>query len=318
MILAAAEGRSNQDIAQWFNTRTATVCKWRRRFAQHGIQGLIDESRPGQPRDYSDETERRILAVLKQAPPAAYARWNGRLIAERLGDVTPRHVWRVLQNRGISLARRRSWCVSTDPEFAAKASDIVGLYLAPPQNAMVICVDEKPSIQALERAQGWLRLPNGRAITGFSHEYTRHGTTTLFAALDVATGTVKTGHFSRRRRREFLAFMNGVVTMYPSDVTLHVVLDNASTHKPKEDRWLRRHPNVRFHYTPTHASWLNQAEIWFSILSRGALQGTSFTSPRQVRESIDTFVTAYCQRAHPFEWTKTTVHQQSLKDKYAF
>ena len=200
----------------------------------------------------------------------------------------------------------RSWCVSTDPEFAQKAADIVGLYLDPPRNAVVLCVDEKPHIQALERAQGWLRLPNGRALTGFSHHYKRHGTTTLFAALDVATGQVQTGHFGRRRRREFLDFMNAVVRAYPGQ-ELHVVLDNLNTHKPKDDRWLRDHPNVHFHFTPTSASWLNQVECWFSILSRRALKGASFTSPQGLRAAIDRFTQAHNQEAAPFEWTKRAV-----------
>ena len=160
------------------------------------------------------------------------------------------------------------------PGICPKSTDIVGLYLDPPENAIVICVDEKPGIQALERAQGWLRLPNGKSLHGYNHEYKRHGTTTLFAALEVATGQVKTGHFKRRRRREFLTFMNEVVAAY-SDQQIHVILDNLNTHKPKKDRWLPRHKKVHFHYTPTHASWLNQAEIWFSILSRSALQGAS-------------------------------------------
>ncbi len=181
---------------------------------------------------------------------------------------------------------------------------------------MVLCVDEKPGIQALERAQGWLRLPNGRALAGYSHEYTRHGTTTLFAALEVATGQVKTGHFTRRRRREFLAFMNEVVAAYPRK-NIHVILDNLNTHKPKRDRWLLRHPHVHFHYTPTHASWLNQVEIWFSILSRRALKGASFTSPRQVRGAIDRFVAAHNEAAAPFQWTKKHVSPKGLSRSYA-
>ena len=153
---------------------------------------------------------------------------------------------------------------------------------------------KKPSIQALERAQGWIRLPDGKALTGFSHAYRRHGTTTLFAALDVASGQVKTGHYSRRRRREFLGFMNEVVADYP-DRELHGVLGNLNTHKPKTDRWLSRHRKVHFHYTPTYASWLNQAECWFSILTPQALQGASFTSPLQLRKAIDQFVAVYNQ-----------------------
>ena len=193
----------------------------------------------------------------------------------------------------------------------------MGLYLSPPENAVVLCVDEKPSIQALERAQGWLRLPNGKALTGFSHEYKRHGTTTLFAALEVATGQVKGGHYKRKRRKEFLNFMNELVAGYPKDVELHVIMDNLSTHKPKNDRWLARHPNVRFHFTPTHASWLNMIEVWFSILWRHALRGASFTSPRQVRQAIDRFIAAYSEHAAPFEWTKEIVHSVQPKRYYA-
>ncbi len=222
----------------------------------------------------------------------------------------------MLKQHGIHLERRRSWCISTDAEFARKAADIVGLYLDPPENAVVVCVDEKPGIQALERAQGWLRLPNGKALTGYNHQYKRHGTTTLFAALEVATGQVKTGHFKRRRRREFLAFMNEVVAAY-STQQIHVILDNLNTHKPKKDRCLSQHKNVHYHYTPTHASWLNQVEIWFSILSRSALRGASFTSPRQVRQAIDRFVEAHNEQAAPFRWTKKFVQPEGLKNKYS-
>jgi transposase len=151
---------------------------------------------------------------------------------------------------------------------------------------------------------------------GYNHEYKRHGTTTLFAALEVATGQVQTGHFKRRRRREFLTFMNEVVAAYP-DQQIHVILDNLNTHKPKKDRWLPQHKKVHFHYTPTHASWLNQVEIWFSILSRSALQGASFTAPRQVREAIDCFVQAHNEKAAPFQWTKREVYQKGLNNSYA-
>ena len=198
-----------------------------------------------------------------------------------------------------------------------KAADIVGLYLNPPENAVVICVDEKPGIQALERAQGWLRLPNGKAITGANHEYKRHGTSNLFAAFETATGQVIGKHYNRKRRREFLDFMNTVVGGYPPETELHVILDNYSTHKPKEDRWLRSHPNVHFHFTPTHASWLNQVEVWFSILWRHALRGASFTSPRELRQAIDRYIEVYSERAHPFEWTKSIVHPVGFKPKYA-
>ena len=188
--------------------------------------------------------------------------------------------------------------------------------MQPPANAVVFSVDEKPHIQALERAQGWLKLPNGKAVTGFSHAYKRHGTTTLFAALDVATGLVKTGHYQRRRRVEFLDFMNRVVAEHAGR-EIHVILDNLNTDKPKHDRWLTRHKNVHFHFTPTHASWLNQVEVWFSILSAKALAGASFTSPRQVRNQIDAFIKADNQTAHPFEWTSKSYSHSIHEAKYA-
>ena len=315
MILAAAEGQSTKGIAEELGTRPARVSQWRTRFARERLAGLLDAPRSGAPTKYDAVSERRILAQLDEPPPAGHATWTGGLLAAALGDVSASHVWRVMRRHGIQLRRRRSWCVSTDPEFARKAADIVGLYLDPPRNAVVLCVDEKPHIQALERAQGWLRLPNGRALTGFSHHYKRHGTTTLFAALDVATGQVQTGHFGRRRRREFLDFMNAVVRTYP-DQELHVVLDNLNTHKPRDDRWLRGHPNVHFHFTPTYASWLNQVECWFSILSRRALKGASFTSPQGLRAAIDGFTQAYNQEAAPFEWTKRDVRPTPLKHSY--
>jgi transposase len=316
IILLAGQGRPSVEIADALQTRPARVSKWRRRFARKRLAGLEDEARPGKPVRYGRGSEKRILAQLDQSPPPGQATWTGGLVARALGDVSRHKVWRVLRQHGISLQRRRSWCISTDPAFARKAADIVGLYLDPPKNALVLAVDEKPSIQALERAQGWIRLPNGKALTGFSHCYTRHGTTTLFAALNVATGQVKTGHYSRRRRREFLDFMNEVVAAHPGQ-EIHAILDNLNTHKPRQDRWLSRHPNVHFHYTPTYASWLSQAECWFSILSRQALRGASFTSPQQLREAIDRFVNEYNQTASPFEWRKAVVHPSAPKRYYA-
>ena len=318
IILAAAAGVGTNAIARELGTRPARVSKWRTRFARDRLVGLADAPRPGARPRYDATTERRILARLDTPPPAGHATWTGTLLAAALGDVSADQVWRTLRRHGISLRRRRSWCLSTDPEFAAKAADVIGLYLDPPENALVLCVDEKPHLQALERAQGWLRLPDGRALTGFAHEYQRHGTTTLFAALEVATGQVQTGHYARRRRREFLDFMNEVLAAQPDpEIALHVILDNLSTHKPKHDRWLARHPNVHFHFVPTHASWLNQIEIWFSILKRRALNGASHTSPRQVRDAIDRFVVAYNATAAPFEWQKREVHQVSLSRHYA-
>ena len=316
IILRAAKGQSTHEIAAALNTRPARVSKWRRRFARQRLPGLADAPRTGPPRRYDDRTERRILAGLDQPPPEGHATWTGTLLADALGDVTPRQVWRVLRRHGISLRRRRSWCISTDPEFVPKAADVVGLYLHPPDNAVVLAVDEKPQIQALERAQGWLRLPSGAAVTGFAHGYKRHGTTTLFAALEVATGFITARHYWRRRRREFLDFMNTLVELYDG-WELHVVLDNLNTHKPTHDRWLRRHPNVHFHFIPTYSSWLNQVEVWFSILTRRALAGASFTSPRQVRDAIDAFVKVNNPKATPFEWTKEVVHPTRPSRNYA-
>src|SRR5215467_16440 len=257
VILAITEGLSNKAVAERVGTRPATVSKWRGRFAQEGLSGLRDAARSGKPRQYEDAHERRVLAALDEPPPAGYGRWDGSLLARHLGDISKHQIWRVLRRHEISLARRRSWCISTDPAFAQKAADIVGLYLQPPENAVVFAVDEKPHIQALERAQGWLKLPNGTALTGFSHAYKRHGTTTLFAALELATRLVRAGHYRRRRRIEFLHFMNRVVAE-PPDREIHVILDNLNTHKPKHDRcWPATRTSIFFiSLRPT--PWLNQ------------------------------------------------------------
>jgi len=316
IILMSHEGVSVEKIAERLNTRTARVSKWRQRFMRDRLNALSDAPRSGKPSQYDSATEQRVLELLDRKPPAGYAQWNGRLLADGLGDVSTDHVWRILRKHKIQLQRRRSWCISTDPEFGPKAADVVGLYLNPPENALVLCVDEKPHIQALERAQGFLRLPDGKAVNGFSHCYKRHGTTTLFAALDIVTGQVRTGHYRRRRRREFLDFMNGIVADNQGR-EIHVVLDNLNTHKPKQDRWLKAHPNVHLHFIPTYSSWLNQVECWFSIMGQAALRGGSFTSSRQLREAIDEFVRAYNPTAAPFEWTKAVVHQSKPKPVYA-
>lgn len=302
IVLAAADGEGSTSIARREGVRVNTVSTWRMRFAEQGFPGLQDERRSGRPETYGAEAEQRILAMLDEPPPHGYGSWNGRLLAEALGDIPADQVWRILRRNGIQLQRRRSWCISKDPEFAPKAAEIVGLYLDPPENAIVLCVDEKPHIQAMERAQGYLRLPNGTAVRGQNHEYKRHGTSTLLAAFEVHTGKLVKGmHAQRRRQEEFLEFMNGVVEAYPDQET-HVVLDNLSTHKPKHDRWLARHPNVHLHYTPTHASWLNQAEVWFSILSRQALKHSSFRSVAELMQRIDDFIVAYNRQAQPFKW----------------
>ncbi len=312
IVVLAAEGRSTRSIAREPGTMPRTVSLWRGRYARERLCGLEERRRAGPKRKYAEETGRRILEVLERPPPAGFARWTGPLIAAELRDVHVRQVWRFPRAQRVDLDGRKSWCESPDPDFVAKAADIAGLYLDPPEDAVVLAVDEKPHIQALERAQGYLRLPGGRALIGHGHTYKRHGTTTLFAALEVASGETRTGHYKRRRRVEFLDFMNRIIAAYPGQ-RIHVILDNLNTHKPKRERWLARHPNVHFHFTPSSASWLNQVEIWFSILSGAALSGANFTSPRQLRQAIDDFVTVYNQNARPFNRTKSEVHQKSLK-----
>src|SRR5271166_5577454 len=315
IVLEAADGHATREIARELETTPTTVSLWRIRYAREGLDGLEDRLRSGTPPIYGEATDQRIRKVLDQPPPKGFARWNGPLIARALGDVDVQYVWRSLRKQKIDLAGRKSWCESNDPDFAAKAAEIVGLYLNPPEHALVLAVDEKPSIQALER-QGYLKLANGRALTGQSHQYKRHGTTTLFAAFDVASGKVSGRHYKRRRRIEFLDFMNRIVAEHQGR-EIHVILDNLNTHKPKNDRWLKRHANVHFHFTPTKASWLNQVEIWFSILAGKALSGASFGSVAELKAHIEAFIDSYNETAKPFIWQKSEVHQKRLKPRFA-
>jgi transposase len=316
IVLLAAEGMASRAIGREVGCTTGTASKWRGRYARDRLAGLDETGDRGAEPKYTVETDKRILAVLDRPVPAGHGRWSGPLIAAELGDVDVQYVWRFLRAQKIDLTARKSWCESNDPAFAAKAAEIVGLYLDPPDGALVLAVDEKPSIQALERAQGYLKLPNGRALTGQSHDYKRHGTTTLFAVLNVASGEIQAKHYSRRRRIEFLDFMNRIVAEHPKR-QIHVILDNLNTHKPKNDCWLKRHLNVHFHFTPTRASWLNQIEIWFSILADQSLAGVSFNSVVQLRSHIDAFIEDYNEHAKPFAWTKSEVHQKRLKARFA-
>jgi transposase len=316
IVLLAADGKATREIGRVVGCTTGTASKWRVRYARQRLAGLDETGARGAAAKYGPSDQQRILAMLDQSPPDGYANWTAPLLARALGDVHEQYIWRFLRAQKIDLSGRKSWCESNDPQFVAKAAEIVGLYMAPPENAVVLSVDEKPSIQALERAQGYLKLPGGRAMIGQSHDYKRHGTTTLFAALDVASGQVTGRHYRRRRRVEFLDFMNRIVAEYP-DRDVHVVLDNLSTHKPKRDLWLARHPRVHLHYTPTHTSWLNQIEIWFSILSSKSLSGASFHGVRQLRAHIDSFIASYNEDARPFAWTKSKVHQKRLRPRFA-
>ena len=255
IILGCVAGNRVKEIARQCHTRPNTVIKWRVRFAQQGLKGLADAPRPGAKRVYDEAFRNRVLATLEQRPPAGQAAWDGPAVATAVhGSVHA--VWRVLRKEGVCLQRQRSWCVSTDKQFAAKAADIIALYLNPPEKALVISVDEKPSIQALERATGYVETDNGRIVRGFKSTYKRHGTLNLFAALQVATGEIKTAKTTLKRRKEFLQFMDQIVADAPPDRELHVILDNYCTHK-KCDTWLAQHPSVHFHFTPTSASFFN-------------------------------------------------------------
>jgi len=312
IILSCLGGKRVKQIARQCHTRPNTVIKWRQRFVSQGLRGLRDAPRPGAKRRYDEAFRNRVLALLEQPPPAGQASWDGPAVA-RAVEGSVHAVWRVLRREGICLQRQRSWCVSTDKEFVAKAADIVGLYLNPPEKALVICVDEKPSIQALERKTGYVETDNGKIVRAYRSTYKRHGTLNLFAALQVATGHVQTAFTQLKRREQFLQFMDQVVAEASPGLELHVILDNYGTHK-KCDAWLAVHPNVRFHFTPTSASWLNQVEIWFGILSRKALRGLNSKSTAELRQAIEEFIAVYAKNAKPFKWRKREVKASQLRN----
>lgn len=313
IVLACLAGKRNDEVGSELGIQSGTVSRWRKRFAREGLAGLHDRERSGKPPKYHAlELKQHIIAKLEEKPPAGLATWDGGTLAQALG-VSDDAVWRMLRKEGIQLRRHRSWCVSTDPEFAAKSTNIIGLYLNPPEKALVICVDEKPSIQALERARGYVYTSSGKIVHGLKSTYKRHGTINLFAALDVAMGTIQSKVTSTKKRPDFQAFMNDVVTGVPEDKSIHVILDNYCTHK-KNQEWLTKHPNVHFHFTPTSASWLNQVEIWFGILGRKTLTGASFSSTEQLVQSIEAFVSAYNETATPFVWRKREVKGAQLRN----
>jgi transposase len=312
MILGCVAGEPVKEVAERCHTRPNTVIKWRERFARGGLKGLEDKRRAGAKPIYGPEFRNRVLSTLEQAPPEGLGVWDGPAVAKVVkGSVHA--VWRVLRKEGICLQRQRSWCVSTDKQFAAKAADIVGLYLNPPENALVISVDEKPSIQALQRSSGYVETDSGKIVRALKSTYKRNGTINLFAALQVATGQITTASTKLKKREQFLQFMDQVVAEAPAERQLHVILDNYCTHK-KCDAWLARHPNVHFHFTPTSASWLNQVEIWFGIMSRKVLRGASFTSTSELSSAIDAFIRAYNPSAKPFKWRKREVKGSQLKN----
>jgi len=313
IVMSCLEGKRNDEVAAELNIRPGTVAIWRKRFAANGIKGLRDKQRPGKPPRYpATELRNQLLMQLEQPPPTGQATWDGASLAQTLG-VSDDTVWRLLRKEGIQLQRHRSWCVSTDPEFAMKSADIIGLYLNPPQNALVISVDEKPSIQAIERPSGYVYTSSGKIVRGLKSTYKRHGTLNLFAALDIATGLIQSKTTVTKKRPDFQEFLDEVVADVPIDREVHIILDNYCTHK-KNDEWLAAHPNVNFHFTPTSASWLNQVEIWFGILSRKALRGASFNSAEQLTQAIKDFVAAYNNNANPFVWRKREVKGSQLRN----
>lgn len=312
IVLACLEGKRNDEVGQALGIRPNTVGLWRKRFAENGMVGLQDRPRPGKAATYGPELKFRLLRRLEQPPPKGLASWDGGSLAAALG-VSDDAVWRVMRKEGIQLRRHRSWCVSTDPQFAVKAADIIGLYLDPPKNALVLSVDEKPTIQALERARGYVQTSSGKVVQGLKSTYKRHGTINLFAALEVATGVIRGKTTTSKKRVDFQAFMDEVVSEYGADREIHVILDNLCTHK-KNDDWLAAHPNVTFHFTPTSASWLNQVEIWFGIFSRKALVGASFQSVEQLVQAIHDFMEVYNEHAAPFVWRKREVKGAQLRN----
>ena len=313
IILACLEGKEIQQVAGELDVSIPTVTKWRQRFSLWGLRGLRDQPRPGKPVTYDKTFRNRVLATLEESPPAGMSHWDGPALAERL-DASVHAVWRVLRRQGIYLQRRRSWCVSTDKEFAPKAADVVGLYLNPPLNAVVLSVDEKPSIQAIERASGYVETDSGKVVRGLKSTYKRHGTLNLFAALEVGTGQVKTKFTEFKKREDFRGFLDGVLSDQPQDAEIHVILDNYSPHKRNDDWLAKFEGRVQFHFTPTSASWLNQIEIVFSLLQRKTLNGGSFKTKDQLREAIEAFFRRHNERAKPFRWRKREVKGSQLQN----
>jgi putative transposase len=304
LVLWSAQGQSNTQIARRLHWTQATVGKWRQRFVEHRLVGLYDELRPGRPHSIEDE---QIAALLKRTlsrKPAGATHWSVRQAAQASG-ISKSTVHRVFQAFALQPHRSRSFKLSTDPFFVEKVRDIVGLYLNPPDHALVLCVDEKSQIQALNRTQPVLPMGLGY-VEGITHDYVRHGTTTLFAALDIATGAVFTACKPRHRHQEFLSFLRHLDQSVPPELDVHLIVDNYATHKhPKVRTWLAQRPRYHPHYTPTYSSWLNQVERWFGLITQRAIRRGSFTSVKDLVQKIDAFVQQYNGSSRPFVWTAT-------------
>ena len=313
IVLACLDGKEIQQVAQQTGASIPTVSKWRRRFLEKGLAGLKDLPRSGKPPIFGAEFRDRVLALVEQAPPSGQSQRDGPAVAERL-NASVHAVWRVLRREGIYLQRLRTWCVSTDPEFASKAAEVVGLYLNPPLNALVISVDEKPSIQAIQRPSGYVETDSGAIVRAMKSTYKRNGTLNLFAALEIASGQVHAQTTDKKKREDFRRFLDSVMLELPADREIHVILDNYSTHKRNAD-WLEKYQGrVHFHFTPTSASWLNQIEIWFGLLTRKALRGASFASKDQLRTAIEAFVAKTNEHPKPFHWRKREVKGSQLRN----
>jgi transposase len=301
IVLAAATGQTNQQIAGTLAIPEVTVGKWRRGFARHGLEGLQDAPRSGRPVKHGPEIVQRVQQRACQKP-RNYSRWSVRTLATDLG--LPRStVHQILVASNLQPHRIRTFTFSPDPEFEAKLLDIVGLYLNPPENALVLCVDEKTGIQALDRTQPLLPL-SAKRPRSWTNEYVRHGTQTLLAALEIASGQVVAHVKQRRTSVNFLRFLKDVVQAFP-DQELHMVLDNLNIHKNEAARcWLKRHPQAHFHYTPTHASWVNMVECFFSILGKQGLSQSVHTTKRQLKEFLLSYIARNNQNPRPFVWTK--------------
>ncbi len=303
--LLCADGLSNAEVADEVGTTRQTVGKWRERFRTQGLMGLYEERRPGRPRTIEDDEVMLLLQkTLDTKPDDGSTHWSCRSMANAtdLSKSTVQRVWSVFN---VQPHRQKHFKLSTDPFFVEKVHDIVGLYLNPPDHAVVLCVDEKSQVQALERTQPLLPLGLGY-VEGVTHGYIRHGTTTLFAALDVASGQVLARCSPRHRHQEFLQFLKHIDASVPPDLDVHLVVDNYATHKhTKVKRWLANRPRYHIHFTPTYSSWLNQVEIWFNIITQKAIRRGSFSSVRELVDRIQHFTDSYNPHARPFLWTAT-------------
>ncbi len=302
IVLLAAQGVPNAEIARRVGVSRPTVIQWRNRYEAGGISALGDLDRSGRPPVIDDVA---VVVATVQAPPEALGvtHWSARLLGKHLG-ISFASVARIWREWNLQPWRRETFKFSTDPELDAKVRDVVGLYLNPPDKAVVVCIDEKSQIQALDRTAPILPIRPGLPEKA-THDYVRHGTTTLFAALEVATGKVTDACYERHTHAEFLAFLKRVAKAYPR-VPLHVVADNYATHKhPAVQAWLAKHPRVRMHFTPTSGSWLNLVEVFFGIITRQAIRRGTFTSVKDLIAAIETFIDAWNDRCQPFVWTKT-------------